>query len=621
MATQQSKGALAGFLPEVSPEAAEANRRYIEAQRKLAETLDVRKNRTFDPMWLAAAKGFLAPTGSGSAFEAFGRVAENLGAAQEKEQELAKTIASQELELAGAELGRERMRQLDRVYEQMRKRGDGGQTTLATGPAGALPVAADSKPALPPSVVRKPTAPTSGGALPAVQAQAQGALPDATKHMFGPTVPMGPPNPTFVTGDEYMMIAQQQGRDPLEAVQKANELDRQRFEVKDDGVFDRQLNTWSPFFKGQEKHQFAYSGRSLDIPSQDAFELNRALSRNDWPTYWQIAKKYGINPPEGAPRTIGATAGAPAGGGAAEPAGAPGARASTSGTPAQPAFRTETEMEADRAALIEYSKNVGKNAADAEAALPKDRDNAALMRQVTKRAQRLIDRAGDAIGIFSNPTFGDAIGTLVAEGISLGPTARISVPAVREAVIRMDRNVTQEQLNARVALMTELANIELLFRRVYLSGQGAVSNMEGEVVARLGGTVEMNADVLRDKMKFVQARSDFDLEKIEAWRQVKNRDPKARYTDWLNSDQYKEIADRYDQKLERIVDESPLYGNSPSSAPQPPATKPPVTKPAATPTAPAGAATPAAPRSAPSSGSLANDIQKKANELRKGVPQ
>ena len=77
-----TKAATSVYAPGEDPESARVNFEYQEALKKLTESIDQRKNRFFDPVWLAAAKGFLAP-GSINTFESLGRVAGNIGAAQE----------------------------------------------------------------------------------------------------------------------------------------------------------------------------------------------------------------------------------------------------------------------------------------------------------------------------------------------------------------------------------------------------------------------------------------------------------------------------------------------------------------------------------------------------------
>ena len=65
----------ASYLPGEDSETLEANRRYQEALTRLTESLDNRKNRFFDPVMLAAAQGFLAPTQTGGFGESLGNVA------------------------------------------------------------------------------------------------------------------------------------------------------------------------------------------------------------------------------------------------------------------------------------------------------------------------------------------------------------------------------------------------------------------------------------------------------------------------------------------------------------------------------------------------------------------
>jgi hypothetical protein len=590
MATQQTKGAL-GFLPEVSPEAAEANRRYMEAQRKLAETLDVRKNRTFDPMWLAAAQGFLGPTRTGSAFEALGRVAGNVGEAQAKEQELAKQIAGQELELAGAGIGLERMRQRDRAFQQMLGQGAPAaqQTRLSTS-RGGLPSVGGEQPAQ--------TAPQ--GALPAsAQPAQQGALPAPPPALAGlPGQQVAPPSPDFMSAADFINISRfDPNADPAKIMKEAQELEKNRVDVTTEGAFDRATGMFYRFPKGERmERELAGTGQTYMLTPQQAILHDIYLSNND-PRYWDLVKQI----TEGPTRPGEPAAARPAG------AGAPGAAPGAAPAAGRPAFRSKSQAEAEAEASTAYAKKIAEGSAAAELDIPKERRDAYQMRNITSNAQRLIDAGGQAIGIFSNPTFGDAIGTLVAEGIKLGPNAQISVPAVREAVVRMDPNVTQQQLNARVQLMSELANIELLFRKTYLGGQGAVSNMEGEVVRRLGGDVEMNPDVLREKMKLLNVRADFDLKRVEAWRQHKKKNPNAKYVDWVNSDEFIDLEQELDNTIAGIFASSPITSGQPAPKPAAPAAPP--------------AAASRAPAAPSAGGDFASQIKNRADQIRKGGQQ
>jgi hypothetical protein len=596
MATQQSKGALSGFLPEVSPEAAEANRRYIEAQKKLAETLDVRKGRTFDPMWLAAAQGFLAPTRTGSAFEAFGRVAGNLGAAQEKEQELAKTIAGQELELAGAGLGLERMRQRDAAFARMLGQGDPTRTTLATGPAGALPAGPEGGTALPPSVVRKPTAQPSGGALPVSGQRPAQAKPAGLEGV--PGIQIAPPNPDFISSRNLIEMARlDPNADPAAIMQKATQMERERFDVKDAGVFDRQFNTWYQFPKGQEEVEIAYTRQSIKMPAQDAFRLNNAWANRDFDTYWSIASAYGVKKPEGAPGGPTPTTGG------ALPGRAPTAGAPAAGAPAAPVgspFRSTSEAEVEREEAKTTATKRAEVGVKQEEQLESDLATADKIGFITTQAMEQINTAPDLLGILAKPGIGAAIGKLVTDGVKIGQTS-IGIPAVEDAIRGLLKGADQEKLNAVASLAGNLAELELLYTQLYIKGQGAVTEGERAVVRRIPGTLSTNANVLKEKMTLLQKRSDFDRKRIEAFQDYMEQNPRGNYLKFTRSDEFKRIREEYNDDLYRTFNlKKPGQTSSAPSAPSAPAT----------PRAPAAPSAPAA------GGSFAKEIERAADQRR-----
>ena len=70
------------YLAGDDPETIAANRAYQDALSKLTDSLNSRKNRLFDPVLLAAAQGFLAPTQTGSFGESLGNAAAKIGAAE-----------------------------------------------------------------------------------------------------------------------------------------------------------------------------------------------------------------------------------------------------------------------------------------------------------------------------------------------------------------------------------------------------------------------------------------------------------------------------------------------------------------------------------------------------------
>ena len=70
---------------------------------RMRESLDVRKNRLFDPVLMQTAAGFLKPTKTGSFGESLGYAAENAGAAAEREMLHQRENQKLEMELLGKE--------------------------------------------------------------------------------------------------------------------------------------------------------------------------------------------------------------------------------------------------------------------------------------------------------------------------------------------------------------------------------------------------------------------------------------------------------------------------------------------------------------------------------------
>lgn len=562
MATQPTKGAL-GFVPELgSPEAAEANRRYMEAQRKLAETLDVRKNRTFDPMWLAAAQGFLGPTRTGSAFEALGRVAGNVGEAQAKEQELAKQIASQELELAGAGIGLERMRQRDRAFQQMLGQGAPAaqQTRLSTSRGGLPPV---------------------GGEQPA-QAAPQGALPAPPKALAGlPGQQVAPPNPDFMSAADFINISRfDPNADPAKIMKEAQELEQKRVEIREGGAFDRATGMFYQFPKGEVmEREIAGTGKTYKVTQQQAIQLDIYQSTND-PRYWDVARQV----TEGPTRPGAAPAAAPS---------APGAAA-----PGRPAFRSTSEAKAEAAEAETTATERAKGAVKKEQDLESDLATADKIGFITSQAREQIKAAGPALGILAKPGIGAAIGTLVTEGLKIGQTS-IGIPAVEEAIRKANPDVTQEELNQVASLAGNLAELELLYTQLYIKGQGAVTEGERQVVRRIPGTTSTDSRVLDEKMRLLQMRADYDRRRIEAFFEYMEREPRGNYVKFERSPDFKRIREEYNNELYAAFN---LKRPGSSSAP----------------TAPTAPRAPAAPSAG---GDFASQIRNRANELRKGGQQ
>lgn len=128
-----------GYLPAIDEEARAAQLAYEEAERKLLEALDARKNRWFDPKLLAMAQGFAAPTKTGHFIESLGAAMKGFQGAEEAQLKEEQDLAKMRLELAGMGVQRQRQKMLDQPYMEMMDGPKPQPPEASKEPVGALP--------------------------------------------------------------------------------------------------------------------------------------------------------------------------------------------------------------------------------------------------------------------------------------------------------------------------------------------------------------------------------------------------------------------------------------------------------------------------------------------------
>ena len=580
------------FAPGQDPAAIEANRAYQDALAKLTQSLDQRKNRFFDPTYLAAAQGFLEP-GSPDFFESLGRVAGNIGKAQEAGIKEDQTIAQQRLELAGRGVELQRQKGKDALVQGILTRKKGPPATEA----------ADEKP-------------TQIGALPssaqvdaAVSPAPQGGLSQAAPKKLGvPEEPkygvrFAPAGEEPISEEQYIALAISGGMDPAVAVKNWETINNARTQVKDTGVYDLSKRIFYPAgYKTVNVQIYGYPGQTFEISETDAFRLSNFRQAGDREGYVALAKSL-VNPfgeASGATPTGGASAGttpavtapinaarvappaAVAPGAApsapAAPVGLAGQAAAPADVPKQAAapVRPDPAAAATGAALVAQPAAAKPPAAGPAAApgiLSKEDLAAKVAREqkiqeadtqaeVEKRktfVQRA-DEAPDTIttatmlrdfakdpdadkmtGILSNSKVSSQIATLLKTGI--GTTdLRVAIPGI-ETGMRNAGLGPMQQAKFRVFLQT----VEQMRLQMSKYAKGPVSNFEQELFGAASVSTEDTKDAVRMKADLLTRRAQFDREAYKQWKKSK-----LTADEFKESDDYLKMRVAYDKDLSAI---------------------------------------------------------------------
>jgi hypothetical protein len=242
------------FLPETDEEAREANRAYQEALARLTQTLEARKNPTFDPVMMAMASGFAAPTRTGSFFESLGKAAQGAGQAQEAQSAQDVEIAKQQMELAQSGLGMQRMRQQSReIADFLRPQGG---TTLT--PGGALPGGEEGAPR---------------GGLEGIQIMQ--------------------PDPNFISIQEFVARNQGRGKSLGELeLEYQEKFGKNRYLTTERGVVDRATGTVAPLPGGPNvTRQIVGLPGTYEMDSYTASMLDNYRRNGMMKEYYDLAAK------------------------------------------------------------------------------------------------------------------------------------------------------------------------------------------------------------------------------------------------------------------------------------------------------------------------------------------
>jgi hypothetical protein len=229
-----------------------------------------------------------------------------------------------------------------------------------------------------------------------------------------------------------------------------------------------------------------------------------------------------------------------------------------------------------------------KSGAEARAAA-QEKENQTVVQQIyaSGRASNTTAQAADAIlrlstnpatkgafGVLQNANLQSAILGAVAEGVQT-PNGSFKFSGIEDAVRKIGG--TDAEVNAALLASRYYAQLELQYARMYLQGQGAVSNNERVIVGRIGGSLSDTPLVAAAKAETVKARADFDKRNADLLSDWEKQNPKGYVKDYERSPQYAKLQSQFNDYMGKLNDKyfpgstsAAPTGNAPQNAPAAP---------------------------------------------------
>jgi len=568
----------------------ELQTRLEEAYQKLVDSLDERKNRFFDPSYLAAAQAFLTPTKTGSAFEALGNVAGAVGKSQDEE-------AKREFEINKAKFDINKELLAISQQRKMQELGisalGGEQPAPAPPPSGALP---------------GPTPTTEGGALtsaaPApgikqtpLQLEPQGNLPPPIKTAGTPqpellTKPI--PIPAALPAAAPPAAAPPAAAPPAGALAAQAEAAPSLMGLTEDGkkIARLALSQGAPIadaFKKGADYDAVIQKRMIDARDIAVKEAKLKVDQGQLEDAVNKTKQGNLVKTEdgivdissGTPRLVLAR-----GGNSivfngktydTDPATASEFNnavlnknsqkvgeifaniTNATGKPGAPKVLSQGERDVQKAqelADIEAKKQVNIDKQKAEQKRQEDLvSKIPALREQKNDTKTLIDifnkkDVQKVLGPTAKPGVRAAIGELVSGGLNVGGY-QVAITNFDKAIVQVDApKEVIDQLNVAGSL---LRRAELLNSQTYLKGQGTVTNMERAIVQDINGLVYKdppNALLFKSQLAYAQANmNERYIKTFQSWR---DKNPEGTIEQFNRSKAYDTIENDYSEDLKKI---------------------------------------------------------------------
>jgi hypothetical protein len=550
---------------------------YEAAQQEARDILSQRQNRLFDPVALAAAQGFLAPTKTGSFGESLGNVAGQLIPAMQAEEKSNMDMAKMRMELAqqglqttiqgqNAQQDQELFARMAGIPPKTAKPSampvpvQGGAPIPSAGGAVALPSAPPAPPA--PAVSAPPPAPPAGALAQAAPAPISAAPPSplAQAAPQAPAQPVGqqlfPAQPSTWNDEEtaYASAQRRAGKPMGEILKEIDENRRKNKVVTTSGTTDIPSGMFYGQYDPTPTETYIHGFGSVKIPASDAKKLGLAKDADEYAAIArQIMKGYETKtaPSSSAQPTTNST---PTG---SAPATAPTQRPTTA------------QADADAAALkTEKEKDAVARAKRTELAIDK-LDPAIEVRSIAETAKNLASQEGaeKVFGLFEKPTIRAALAKMVDEG-SFTPIG------FRDAMVALNIRFDTPQKPNEKGEDYERRKQDILDRYYQMGTQAARAKFEASVLAKGQGAFSdgerrMFADTTistRMSVSSINKTSDMLIARANFAESIANKilDNEMSYDKFRRTPEYKNMLKAYEAKLQSI-----WSGNTRSSGVRP----------------------------------------------------
>jgi hypothetical protein len=195
-----------------------------------------------------------------------------------------------------------------------------------------------------------------------------------------------------------------------------------------------------------------------------------------------------------------------------------------------------------------------KEAQKREFAVKEKLDAAKATKYAALDVMKRVSDSPEAFGLLEYPGIIPAILTIASEGARIGDTS-VTIAGLKDAIFKASPGITETALVDRTLANKRLAELQLMYAKKDMAGQGAISDKERALAEAIAGSVNDNPLALTRRMMLLVERSDFEQRELEAFRAWRKKNPastKKDYFDFQESDELASVRKDYDKKMDSL---------------------------------------------------------------------
>ena len=202
--------------------------------------------------------------------------------------------------------------------------------------------------------------------------------------------------------------------------------------------------------------------------------------------------------------------------------------------------------------------DTGKDIALRRAANIEAYETSDMRSQYADRLNNLVTTNRNAFGVLANANFASGFGAMLQKGISAGTSGAIGLPGLDDLVRQGMGNANEKDIIAAQKAINIFSRLALDEAKIVLKGQGAVSNMERELVQQSVSSIGNHPEAIKDFLNYSKMRAQYDKQIGSEYRQFRKSNPNASYDDFMLSDKYENTKAAYKTKVEDYIQNSNL---------------------------------------------------------------